>query len=543
MEWKTNLIEFPQSRSITDTGLSCPIAMRILVFLLLILGALPARCETNPPNLVIILADDLGFSDLGCYGSRIQTPHLDQLAAEGLRYTQFYNTGRCWPTRTALMTGYYYEQVQPKSRSFRALPAYLRPRGYRSYHSGKWHVHGTRPVADAGFHHSYWLRDHDRYFSPRQHLLDDKPLPAVKPGSGFYATTGIAEQAIGFLRKHETGHPHDPFFLFVAFNAPHFPLHAKPDDIACYQELYTAGWDVEREKRNARLKELGLLDVPLTPRQPDIIPKWNFSREELTNNIGPGVATRALPWDALNEAQKQLQAAKMALHSAMIHRMDLEVGRLLAQLESMRARDNTAIFFLSDNGASAEQIIRGDRHDRNAPPGSAASYHCLGPGWSTASNTPFQLHKHWTHEGGIATPLIINWPRGISERGAIRRQPGHVIDLLPTCVSLAGGTTETLRPGNNPPPLPGLNLATTFNNDSPLARDYLYFNHSGNRALRAGNWKAVSTPYRQSRWELYDLSNDRSETRDLASAHPGRLASMITRWQHLTRQFQDDRKR
>jgi arylsulfatase len=397
-------------------------------------AAFPSKPQQKP-NILIILADDLGFADIGCYGSEIQTPNLDRLAKNGLRFTQFYNTARCWPSRAAMLTGYYAQQVRrddlpgkgggasgQRPAWARLLPQMLHPLGYRSYHSGKWHVDGK--VLEGGFDHSYSLNDHDRYFNPKQHTLDDHPLPAVQPGEGYYATTAIAQHAIEMLSEHGAQFASQPFFLYLTFTAPHFPLQALPEDIALYQDRYRAGWEEIRHQRYERMKKLGLGTWPLIElAESDIVPIGTLPRPTCAAKSVPGRWVRTIPWAKLTDEQKEFQATKMAVYAGMIHRMDIEIGRVLAQLKSMGAFENTVIFFLSDNGGSADQLIRGDRHDPSAAPGSAKSFLCLGPAWGVAANTPFRMHKGWVHEGGISTPLIVHWPQAISHRGQLRHTP------------------------------------------------------------------------------------------------------------------------
>jgi arylsulfatase len=490
------------------------------------------------PNVVIILADDMGFSDAGCYGGEIRTPVLDRLAQNGLRFTQFYNTARCWPSRACILTGFYAQQVNrdpmgARPAWARLLPEFLKPLGYRSYHSGKWHVDGK--VLDGGFDRSYDLEDHDRNFNPKKHLLDDRPLPPVEPGSGYYTTTAMAQHAIDMLREHQSGHAGKPFFLYLAFTVPHFPLHAPPEDVVVYRDRYAAGWDVVRRERHERLAKLGIVNSPLPPLDTAILPLWNLPPEKLREQVGPGEAARAVPWSELTAEQKAFQATKMAVHAAMVHRMDIEIGRVVAQIEAMKALDDTLILFMSDNGASAEQIIRGDKHDPAAPPGSAGSYLCLGPGWSSASNTPLRLHKSWVHEGGISTPLIVHWPAGIRDAGALRRAPGHLVDLVPTVLELAGGKPPGTWDGKPVPPFAGRSLVPAFAADAPLPRDFIYFEHIGNQAIRMGDWKLVAQAKRP--WELYDLRADRGETTDLAAREPGRVAELSARWKQLAEEF------
>ena len=311
----------------------------------------------------------------------------------------------------------------------------LKPLGYRSYHSGKWHVDG-KPL-DNGFDHSYSLNDHDRHFTPRSHTEDDKPLPAVDPKSGYYSTTAIADHAIKCLKEHAEKYPDKPFLEYLAFTAPHFPLQAPPEDIARYRKKYLAGWDAMREDRWQRLKELKIGGTSLSAIERDLGPPYAFP--EAIKKLGPNEVNRPVPWKDLNAEQREFQANKMAIHAAMVDRMDREIGRVLAQLRAMGALDNTLVFFLSDNGASAEIMVRGDGHDPHAECGTGATFLSIGPGWSSLANTPFRRHKTWVHEGGISTPLIVHWPKGITARGEMRHAPGHIIDLVPTILEAAGG--------------------------------------------------------------------------------------------------------
>jgi arylsulfatase len=505
-------------------------------------GQQPSAKQITSPNVVIILADDLGYSDLGCYGSEIKTPNLDGLAASGLRFTQFYNTARCWPTRAALLTGYYAQQVRrdkvdgiPSGAGGKRpkwavlLPEILRPFGYRSYHAGKWHVDG-RPLAN-GFDHSYFIEDLGRNFHPRVHYEDDRKLPPVEPNTGYYTTTAIADHGIQYLAEHREKFRSQPFFLYLAFNAPHFPLQAPAEDIARYQGKYRDGWEVARADRWNRITSMGLVEGRLSEVERQIGPPYDSPAA--FKLLGTGEINRPSPWNTLTDEARAFQATKMTIHAAMVDRMDREIGRVLDQLLAMGALDDTLIFFLSDNGASAEIIVRDEGHDPAAAPGSARSHLCLGPGWSTVSNTPFRRHKVWVHEGGIATPLIVHWPRGFSDKGKLRHAVGHVIDIMPTILEAIGAR----RPENpESPPSPGKSLLPAFAHDRSVKRDELWWEHEANRAIRVADWKLVASG-KDGPWELYDLATDRTETRDLAAQFPAKVADLSRRWQHLRNDF------
>jgi arylsulfatase A-like enzyme len=498
------------------------------------------------PNFVILLADDLGFSDIGCYGGEIATPTLDSLAAGGLRYTQFHNCARCTPTRGALLTGYYPQQVRlddfpdakkrkgPRQSWARLLPEYLRPLGYRSYHSGKWHVDGV--ALENGFDHSYQLGDFDRNFYPAKHTLDGKDLPQVKPGSDFYATTAIVDQGIDFLKEHSEKYSDQPFFAYLAFQVPHFPLQAPASDISRYKDRYKKGWDATRNARWQRINDTLHLPGELSALETQIGPPYFYDGTEAA--LGPNEVWHEMPWNELAEGQKEFQTAKMSVHAAMVDRLDQEIGRVVHQLRKMAVLDNTVILFLSDNGASAELMVRGDGHDPTAPIGSAKSYVCLGPGWASASNAPFRRHKTWVHEGGTATPLIVHWPQGISARGELRTQAvSHVIDLVPTLLEVAG---EKLPEAGDAPSRPGTSLAPTFAQDVSINHPFLWWLHEGNRAIRVENMKLVAA--RDEPWELFDLSVDRAENVNLASKLPEQVRQFEAKWLAAAKQFQRDRQ-
>lgn len=509
-------------------------------------GALAPAADTRRPNIVFILADDLGYSDLGCYGGEIATPQLDALAEGGLRFTQFYNTTRCWPTRAALLTGYYAQQVRRdrlpevpggaqtvRPPWARLLPDFLKPAGYRSYHSGKWHIDGK--VLAAGFDRSLDMRNQGNFFTSKGNTLDDLPVTPPADEQGYYATIATADHAIECLKDHAENHQDQPFFHYIAFIAPHFPLHALPEDIAKYRDRYLDGWEAMREARFARQQQMGLTTTTLSALEPDVGPPYAFP--EAMEKLGPGEVNRPVPWSELTEVQRRFQATKMAIHAAMVDRMDHEIGRILTQLKAMGAFENTLIFFASDNGASAEIMVRDGGHDPQAPPGSAASYLCLGPGFSSACNTPYRRHKTWVHEGGIATPLIVHWPAGIPAKNHLRTTPAHVIDFVPTVLELTGIEKPKAWNGVPVPPAPGRSLVPAFARDETIARDGLWWLHEGHRAMRIGDWKLVAA--KGEPWELYDLKSDRAEQHNLAPSLPDKVKDLAQTWQRHTDHFSD----
>ncbi len=511
------------------------------------------------PNVIMILVDDSGYSDLGCYGSQIDTPNLDSLASNGLRFTQFYNTARCWPTRAALMSGYYAQAVNrdkmpdgaggggmgnKRPAWARLIPDYLKPAGYRCYHSGKWHIDG--PVLAAGFDRSYRSRNQGNFFTDKGNFVDDQPVQPEEDESGFYATDRTAEFAIECLQEHAQSHRDQPFFQYIAFIAPHFPLHAPQEAIDKYRDRYLAGWEALRKQRYEKQRQLGLHSAPLSELEPDVGPPYHFP--EALKKLGPNEVNRPVPWDSLTEDQQRFQATKMAIHAAMVDRIDVAVGRIVEQLKAMDQFDNTLIFFASDNGASAEIMVRDGGHDRNAAAGSEATYLCLGPGFSSACNTPFRRHKTWVHEGGISTPLLVHWPAGIEAKNELRHTPGHVIDILPTILDATNVERPDAFDGEPLPPAPGRSLLPVFAKDQPLDREALWWLHEGNMAIRVGDWKLVSAKMDRvergkPNWELYDLSKDRSETNDLAKQHPEKVTELAELWNEQLKQIRRMRRR
>jgi len=506
------------------------------------------------PNVLFILADDMGYSDAECYGGDVKTPNLNALAENGVRYSQHYSTGRCWPSRACILTGYYAQQcgrdpiegIRKSNRPKWAplLPEMLKPYGYRSYHSGKWHIDGTPQVA--GFDRAWGTTeqglqcDDNRFFNSKRWTEDNFSAP-VKDGQPYYSTIGIADHSIACLKLHKKNHPNTPFFNYTAFYSPHFPLQAMQKDIDKYRDAYLQGWDVIRTRRLKKMKQIGLVDCKLSERQTDIVPVWNLSGEKLKERIGEGEAPKAVAWDTLTNEQKKFQATKMAIHAAMIDRMDAEIGRIIKQLKDMGEFENTLILFASDNGASAEQIIRGDKHDKNATPGSAKSFLCLGPGWATTANTPFKMHKHWNHEGGISSPLIAHWPKGITDKGKLRHDPSHFIDIVPTVLHVASGSANISNyKTKDAPKRPGISLLESMTEGKPVKHECLWWYHLGNRAIRMGDWKLSSRYIKMNQprdWELYNIKEDRSEMNDLAAKHPEIVAKLNKRWEETAEDF------
>ena len=496
-------------------------------FLLLAVSVTTHAAPAPRPNILLIMVDDMGFSDLGCYGGDVDTPHLDALAKGGLRYTQFYNTGRCWPTRASLLTGYYPHQVGhamkygPKAppayqgtnrEQAQMIPEFLGPAGYRCYHVGKWHLDAggdttTWPLG-RGFDRSYWVKNQNNFFNP--YVMMDEHHPVKRPGADgdYYITSAFSDRTVHYLEEHAAYHAEKPFFLYLAHTAPHFPLHALQEDIDRFKGRYRQGWDEVRKERLARLKRIGIVSAEqqLPPRDED-----------------------AVAWDSLSEEEKDMWDTRMAIHAAMVYRVDVGIGQIVKQLRKMKVLDNTLILFLSDNGASAEYLVRGDGHDPAAPPGSGASYLCMEVGWANASNTPFRLHKMWMHEGGISTPLIAHWPQGIESPNTLVRHPSHVIDIVPTLAELGGATIATQLAGRKLPQMPGISLAPTFQDQPPREHEFIFWEHVGHRALRMGDWKLVAQ--NQQSWELYNLASDRSETRDVIDQEPELARKLQARWQ------------
>jgi arylsulfatase len=477
------------------------------------------------PNIVVILVDDMGFSDLGCYGSEIPTPNLDALAANGLRFTQFYNTARCCPTRASLLTGLYPHQTGVGHMvSDDGLPGYrgrlndscvtiaevLKPAGYFTALSGKWHVGQNFGVAP-------WTRGFDRslnaaaggfYFPthPRAELYlngekipnDDPRLPANWYSTDLWTTFGLKfiDEALA-ARK--------PFYLHLCYNAPHFPLQAPAEEIARFRGKYKAGWGVTRDARYAKQKEMGIINAgwEKAPRPRDV-----------------------KAWKDLSAEEQDRFDHIMAVYAAVVHRMDKAVGDLVAGLKQRGVLDQTLILFMSDNGGNAESGPNGK--DAGDPSQGKSDWFC-GESWAFVENTPFRRYKHYNHEGGIATPLIVHWPQGIAARNELRTQPAHLIDIMSTCVDVAGASYPKEFNGKPILPMEGRSLLPAFVN-KPIGRDALYWEHEGNAAIRVGDDKLVRLG-RNGAWELYDLKSDRTELHDLAVDQPDKVKALAAKWE------------
>jgi len=522
----------------------------IFVILLCIIPVifLAKGCNSLPekPNIVFILADDMGHSDLGCFGAEVlQTPHIDALAENGLRFSNFYNTGRCWPTRTSLLSGYYPHQVlsdeiqgleyktsELKPVNEKWLPSLLKEHGYKCYHSGKWHIfrkfpeHSEMSHSEVGFDHSYRTED-GRHLRPRKLREDGIVIDLPDEQDQYEASVAIVDHAIKYLEEHKQKSGDAPFFEYIAFITPHFPLQALQKDIDMYREKFLMGWDELRFLREENRKELGFDTHAVNSLEPERFAPWNLTPEELLAQIDPAETGRAIPWNDLSDEQKNFQATKMAIHAAMVTRMDREIGRYVEALKKNGYFENTIIFYCSDNGASTEIMNRADKHTPGSVPGSADSYICLGPGWSSASNTPFRLHKTWLHEGGIATPLVVHWPEGIGEKNTFRKMPAHIVDIAPTILELAGVDPSELTGRFE---APGISLTPFLHQNFQTERPPIFFHHERKNALRHGDWKVV-TIEDGGPWELYNLSVDRGETHNMAKENPEKLQELVALWE------------
>lgn len=502
------------------------------------------------PNILLILNDDMGYSDIGCYGGEVETPNLDRMAANGLRFSQFYNTARCSPSRASMLTGLHPHQTGVGILTYDSgpegyagnlnqrcvtIPQALKASGYKTYMSGKWHVASslTKPTdtwpLQRGFDEFFGtIIGAGSFYDPNTLTRGNANAEHEARAEGFFYTDAISDQAVAYIEQHAKAHPDQPFFEYVAYTAPHWPLHAHEADIARYKGRFDSGWDALREERLEKLVASGLLKDTwkLTERDPSQ-PPWSEA-----------------------QADEQFRAWTlrcMEVYAAQIDRMDQGIGRIIAALEKTGQLDNTVFIFLADNGACAEDIPEGVSIDElvsklmiaraetrsgepvhfgNDPsrmPGPENTYQSYGTAWANLSNAPFRLYKHWIHEGGIATPLIIHWPRGIGERGGIRHAPGYLPDIMATILDITGTAYPATFEGRPIDPIEGQSLLPVFAQDGGT-RAPMFWEHEGNAAVRIGQWKLVKRYPRP--WELYDLEADRTELHDLAARHPERVADM-----------------
>ncbi|MFK7850578.1 MAG: arylsulfatase [Akkermansiaceae bacterium] len=494
----------------------------------LLLAVLPLAAAERP-NIVVILTDDMGYSDLGCYGSEIETPNLDALAADGLRFTNFYNTSRCCPTRASLLTGLYSHQAgigamnkdekQPGyrghlNRNCATIAEVLKSAGYTSLITGKWHVgagEGQLPT-DRGFDRFWGVPSGGGfYFKETMKLRPGRDFSIngklTEPPDDLYVTEDFTDHAIGFVEE-AVKETKKPFFLYLAHIAPHWPLQAKPEEIAKYKGRYDEGWDVIRKKRFARQIESGVVpeNVSLSPRD-----------------------SAAKAWKDLSEPKRKDLAHRMEIYAAQVDCIDRNVGRLVAKLKELGQFENTLILFLSDNGCSAEGGPGGfSTGEKEAPLGSALSYASVGLEWANVSDTPFRKFKMDTHEGGITTPLIAHWPAGIKATGKLRRTPSHVIDIMPTLVEISGAEYPLTIKDKEIKPMEGMSLIPVFKSDAVGSQRDLFWEHFGKKAVRRGDWKAVGP--KKGPWELYNLKDDPTETRDLAKKNPTKISELKDLW-------------
>lgn len=518
--------------------------------------------KDKKPNIILIMADDLGFSDLGCYGGEINTPNLDRIAKQGLQFTQFYNVSRCCPTRASLLTGLYNHDAgigdmttAENAEGYKGhlgkntvtIAEVLKEAGYRTAMTGKWHVSNTLTQPNAQ-EQMKWLnhqaehplfspiaqyptsRGFEKYYGTIWGVIDffdpfslvEGTTPVKDVPKDYYHTDAINDKTVDYIKEYSQSG--SPFFLYVAHNAPHWPIQALPEDIEKYKDTYKVGWDVIRENRYKKMVKLGLIDsskTKLSPRHP-----------------GKG------SWE--NNPHKEWDARAMAVHAAMIDRMDQGIGRMLKALEETGELDNTIIVFLSDNGASAElsdrygpgfdrpgQTRDGQKisyaTDKSVMPGSQTTFFSIGPDWANVANTPYRLWKSQSLEGGVHTPMIISWPKGIKNKGTKSDQVGHVMDFMATFVDVAGAKYPKQYQGNEITPLEGNSLSPILKGGKMKGHNALFNEHEGSKYVRYQNWKLVLAGGKKD-WQLYDIEHDKSELNDLAAEHPEKVTMLSVMW-------------
>jgi len=510
------------------------------------LSLLPTLPAAERPNVIVILADDMGFSDLGCYGSEINTPNLDALAAGGMRFSQFYNSARCCPTRASLMTGLDPhqtgighmteepgEKIPPDrppayqaylNRSSVTIAEVLKDSGYATLMTGKWHLgesqHDRLPL-QRGFDKFYGCYSGATlYFTPKDPRgisMGNEPDKELKSTTErpYYTTDAFTDHAIRFIGQENTSDPEKPFFLYLAYTAPHWPIQAHEEDIAKYRGKYKGGWDKLRQSRYEKQIRLGLID-----------PKWKLSpRDE-----------RVPAWDSLEPAKQDEMDLRMAIYAAMVDRLDQNVGKLVSFLKEKQLFDNTLIMFLADNGACAENGILGNLDVKDVAARNSVWNISYGTAWANASSTPFRLYKHFAHEGGSATPFFASWPVGIKKREGWFQQPGQIIDIMPTLVELSGAKYPQERDGKAITPMQGTSLVAALKGGDITRGKPLFMEHEGNGFLRDGDWKLVgrgvapADGVKPDRWQLYNVKEDRTELNNLAKDMPEKVAELSKQW-------------
>lgn len=505
--------------------------MTILRAVLFLIAWLGAAAAADKPNIIFILVDDMGWSDLGCYGSEIETPHIDSLAKGGLRCTQFYNTAKCNTSRACLLTGTYAQDcgmmAPAKMKNAVTLGEVIRTAGYRTLASGK--HHGTESLFERGFDHYYGLRDGCCNFWNPGNRREGEPEPARKHSRtwcddsqtlqpftpedrNFYTTDAFTDKALQWLDEPEL--KTQPFLLYLAYTAPHYPLHAWPKDIAKYKGRYDAGYEAIRKARYQRQVDMGLIDPAKNP-----LPEWDGK-----------------DWQQLTDEDRAKEIRRMEIYAAMLDRVDQNIGRLLDKLKQQGKLENTIFFFASDNGGCAEGAGGKYASTKLEDFGTVASYETVGQSWATVQNTPLRKWKNYSHEGGIRTPLIISWPGKISQPGGFCAEPGHLIDIMPTLVEITGATYPKEHQNSPVLPMKGISLLPVLQ-EHPLKRPQpIYWQWSGGGAIREGDLKAVFWGKKDG-WQLYDLAKDANESHNLAQSEPQKLAALVEKWDAWMKAF------
>ncbi|MEI8098612.1 MAG: arylsulfatase [Sediminibacterium sp.] len=505
---------------------------KLIAAIIMVMIALPVatfaqvKKTLNKPNILIILADDMGYSDIGCYGGEIHTPNIDRLAAGGVKFSQMYNTSKCFPTRASLLTGVYYQRTNADFGNTATIGEVLRPAGYHTFWSGKQHAK-FNPVT-RGFDHYYgMIGGCENHFNPGFNAALGQPIPAYKIASNrwsvdekdipentnyipqdstFYDTDAFTNRALTWLDDYKIDDK--PFFLYMAYTAPHWPLHAWPEDIAKYKGVYDGGYEAVRQARYKRQVELGLVDPKISPLPPMEIGETKPK------------------WESLSDEERKLEATRMEVYAAMVDRLDQNIGRLLKRLEEQGKLKNTLVFFLSDNGACATDP-KVDKEDIKAPLGSVASYPSYGQNWASVSNTPLKKWKTTSHEGGISTPLIINWPIGLKPQIGWNNSLAHLVDIMPTILSVTGANFPGESKEAKIRPIDGVSLLPALKGEQLSRKNPLFYQFGKGAAIREGQWKLVRLG---ATWELYDLASDRTETNNLITKQPDIAKKMEAQW-------------